>query len=211
MIEDRLVGDVIQAIAERRSKKSMSDIVSLPHEAGAPPSASAGIKHKGGAKTARIPIKVVAAERLQKPVVDTRARAIVAALLRDQAHPARAQPAHGVRGGILPEHRRVLRQRHGDVHDHGRALHAPLPVLRRRTRTPAAARYRGAAEPGRDHRGVEARVCRDHQRRSRRPARWRRAAFRRLHPCRARAFAGDADRGAGSRISAAASSARSTF
>jgi len=45
----------------------MSDIGSVPQEAGTPPSASAGIKHKGGAKTARIPIKVVAAERLQKP------------------------------------------------------------------------------------------------------------------------------------------------
>ncbi len=33
----------------------------------APPSAAAGVKHTGAAKTARIPIKVVAAERLKKP------------------------------------------------------------------------------------------------------------------------------------------------
>ena len=33
----------------------------------APPSALAGVKHKGGDKTSRIPIKVVAAERLKKP------------------------------------------------------------------------------------------------------------------------------------------------
>jgi lipoyl synthase len=33
----------------------------------APPSNAAGLKHKGGAKTARIPIKVVAAEPLRKP------------------------------------------------------------------------------------------------------------------------------------------------
>jgi lipoic acid synthetase len=45
----------------------MSDIASAPQEAGSLPSASAGVKHKGGAKTARIPIKVVVAERLQKP------------------------------------------------------------------------------------------------------------------------------------------------
>ena len=32
-----------------------------------PPSAAAGTKHKGEAKTARIPIKIVAAERLKKP------------------------------------------------------------------------------------------------------------------------------------------------
>ncbi len=32
-----------------------------------PPSNAAGVKHKGGAKTARIPIKVVAAEPLRKP------------------------------------------------------------------------------------------------------------------------------------------------
>jgi lipoic acid synthetase len=33
----------------------------------APPANAAGVKHKGDAKTARIPIKVVAAERLRKP------------------------------------------------------------------------------------------------------------------------------------------------
>ena len=32
-----------------------------------PPSPLAGVKHKGGDKTSRIPIKVVAAERLKKP------------------------------------------------------------------------------------------------------------------------------------------------
>ncbi len=40
-----------------------------PHtpEPGAAPDNRAGVKHKGGAKTARIPIKVVSAERLRKP------------------------------------------------------------------------------------------------------------------------------------------------
>jgi lipoic acid synthetase len=45
----------------------VSDTVAVPQEPAAPPSASAGVKHKGGAKTARIPIKVVVAERLPKP------------------------------------------------------------------------------------------------------------------------------------------------
>src|SRR5207248_11442514 len=48
-------------------KKPMGDIVPVAPDAGALPSTTAGIKHKGNAKTARIPIKVVAAERLQKP------------------------------------------------------------------------------------------------------------------------------------------------
>ncbi len=45
----------------------MSDTLVVPPEHPAASSASAGVKHKGGAKTARIPIKVVAAERLPKP------------------------------------------------------------------------------------------------------------------------------------------------
>ena len=84
---------------------------------------------------------------LQKARLDPRARAGVAALPRDQADPARAQPAHGVRGSVVPEHRRVLRQGHRDVHDHGRHLHAALPVLRRRPRPAAAARRRRARQP----------------------------------------------------------------
>ena len=53
-----------------------------------------------------------------------------------------------LRGSLLPEHRRVLRQRHRDLHDPGRHVHAPLPVLRRRARPARAARRRGAAPPG---------------------------------------------------------------
>jgi lipoyl synthase len=45
----------------------MSDNAPPLREAVSPKSASAGIKQKGEAKTARIPIKIVAAERLQKP------------------------------------------------------------------------------------------------------------------------------------------------
>jgi lipoyl synthase len=45
----------------------MSDTASATETVVAPPSAAAGLKQKGGAKTARIPIKVVATERLAKP------------------------------------------------------------------------------------------------------------------------------------------------
>ena len=116
------------------------------------------------------------------------------ALLRDQADPARAQAAHGVRGSVVPEHRRVLRQRHRDVHDHGRQVHPALPVLRRRPRPARSARRRRAAQSRQDDRGAEAEVRRHHQRRPRRPARRRRRPFRRLHREGPRALAGDADR-----------------
>ena len=45
-----------------------------------------------------------------------------------------AQPRHGLRGGRLPEHRRVLGQEARDLHDHGRHLHARLRLLQRRHR-----------------------------------------------------------------------------
>ena len=158
-------------------------------------------KQKAQAKTARIPIKVVPAEVLKKPDVDPcQGRLAEHALLRDQADPAREQAQHRVRGSQLPEHRRVLRQGHGDLHDHGRQVHAALPVLRRRPWPARSARRRRAGEPGQDDRRAEAEVRGDHQRRPRRPARRRRGALRRLHPPDARAVAGHADRGAGARL-----------
>jgi len=45
----------------------MASIIAGSDNDSAPPSAAAGIKHKGQGKTARIPIKVVQAERLKKP------------------------------------------------------------------------------------------------------------------------------------------------
>ena len=170
-----------------------------------PPPTPPASSYRGDAKTARVfakfAIKVVAAETLKKPDVDPRARAVVAALLRDQEDPARAPPAHGVRGSVVPEHRRVLRQGHGDVHDHGRHLHARAA---RSATSATAGRCRSTPTSrvnlARDDRSAEAALRRDHERRPRRPARRRRAAFRRLHPRGARAFARDADRGAGARF-----------
>ena len=53
---------------------------------------------------------------------------------------ARAQAAHGLRGSALPQHRRVLAPRHGDVHDHGRRLHARVRLLQRHARRADRAR-----------------------------------------------------------------------
>ena len=53
-------------------------------------------------------------------------RARVAELPAPQGADARPQPAHGVRGSALPQHRRVLEPRDGDVHDPRRRLHARL-------------------------------------------------------------------------------------
>ena len=57
--------------------------------------------------------------------------------------------AHGLPGGGLPEHRRVLGARHRHVHDPRRHLHAPLRLLQRQDRQadlerPARAAARGA-------------------------------------------------------------------
>ena len=121
-------------------------------------------------------------------------------LSRGQAGAARAAPAHRLRRGALPEHRRVLQPRHRHLHGARRPVHAALPVLRRGARPAAAARCERAAAPGRDG-GAAAPVVRgDHERRSRRPARRRRGALRRVHPRRARALAGDAHRGADARL-----------
>ena len=43
----------------------------------------------------------------------------------------RCAPAHDLRGGPLPEHRRVLGTRHRDLPDPRRHLHARLPLLLR--------------------------------------------------------------------------------
>ena len=63
------------------------------------------------------------------------ARAGVAELPAAQGIDARARASHRVRGGALPQHRRMLAPRHGDVHDSRRRLHARLRVLRRVART----------------------------------------------------------------------------
>jgi hypothetical protein len=65
--------------------------------------------------------------------VDDGARAVAntAASRELQRDHARGRPAHGLRGGALPKHRRVLGTRHRHLPDPGRRLHARLPLLRR--------------------------------------------------------------------------------
>ena len=106
----------------------------------------------------------------------------------------RRGPAHGLQGSRLPEHRRLLGPRHGDVHDPRRHLHAPLRVLQRQDRQADVERPAGAAarRPLRRPHGPAPR--RDHDRRPRRPARLRRVRLVRRHPLDPHAGAGDEDR-----------------
>ena len=53
----------------------------------------------------------------------------LAGLSRDDGDRPRARPRHGLRGGRLPEHRRVLVEEARHLHDHGRHLHARLRLL----------------------------------------------------------------------------------
>ena len=116
----------------------------------------------------------------------------------------RAEAPHGLRGGALPEHRRVLAPRHRDVHDSRRRLHPRLRLLRGRARQ--AERRSTSAEPARVADAIERRwrcgMRRDHIGRSRRPGRRRRVDLRRDHPPRrAQRCAAVPDRGARSPIS----------
>ena len=66
------------------------------------------------------------------PRLDERARAErELALLRGQGPHARRAARHHLRGSALPQHRRVLGARDGDVPDPRRHLHARVPVLLR--------------------------------------------------------------------------------
>ena len=65
-------------------------------------------------------------------------------------HRARQRPRHGVRGGRLPEHRRVLGQEARHLHDHGRHLHARLRLLQRQDRHARRARRRPSRSTSRE-------------------------------------------------------------
>ena len=72
--------------------------------------------------------------------------------VRLKQHDARPPPEHGVRGGPLPQHRRVLAPRHRDVHDSRRRVHAGVRLLRGGARPAGRARY-GRAGARRRRRG----------------------------------------------------------
>ena len=121
----------------------------------------------------------------------------------DARHRARARPAHGLRGGRLPQYRRVLGEEARDLHDHGRHLHARLRVLQRQDRAAGRARPRRARAGRRGDRKARPRACRGHLGRPRRSCRRRRRALRADDPRHPRALPGDHDRGAHARISCA--------
>ena len=125
------------------------------------------------------------------------------ALPRAARHDRGPGPAHGLPGGRLPEHRRVLGARHRHVHDPRRHLHAPLRLLQRQD---------GQAHPRRSARAAARRAVGQadgpaprghHERRPRRPARPRARRLRRRDPLDPPAGAGLQGRGADARTSAA--------
>ena len=117
------------------------------------------------------------------PGLDQGPRADGRALRSPAGAHARPRAAHRVRGGALPEHRRVLEPRHRDLHDPRRRLHARLRLLRGQDGASAASsRSRGAA-PGRGRgRPHGAAPRRDHLGQPRRPAGRRGVVLCRLHP-----------------------------
>jgi lipoic acid synthetase len=101
-------------------------------------------KQKGAAKTARAfgkaTIPIVPAERLKKPdwirvrMGDSRRFQEIKAVLRShQLHTVCEEAS-------CPNISECFRQGHRDLHDPGRLVHAPLPVLRRCARPAASTR-----------------------------------------------------------------------
>ena len=64
----------------------------------------------------------------------------LAAMARDAGDRQGEQARHGLRGGGLPQYRRVLGQEARHLHDHGRHLHAGLRLLQRQDRHAGRAR-----------------------------------------------------------------------
>jgi lipoic acid synthetase len=143
----------------------------------------AGAKQKAAAKLSRIPVKVEPAKILKKPEwirvkagsATTRFYEIKQILREHNLHTVCEEAScpnigecfgKGTATFMIMGDKCTRRCPFCDV-GHGRP--DPLDVER-------------AGEPGQDHRRAEAEVRGDHQRRPRRPARWRRRPFRRLHP-----------------------------
>ena len=132
-----------------------------------------------------------------------KARRLSRASTHETARPdARAQAQHRVRGGGLPEHRRVLEAEARDGDDPGRRLHPRLRLLQRRDRQARPARPARARACRRGGRRARPGPCRRHLGRPRRPGRRRRRAFRARHPRDPRARARHDDRGADARLPA---------
>ena len=82
--------------------------------------------------------------------LDPRQGAGVARLCRDPGDRARERAGHRLRGGRLPEYRRVLGEEARHLHDHGRHLHARLRLLQCQDRAAGRARSRPSPSMSRE-------------------------------------------------------------
>ncbi len=128
--------------------------------------------------------------------LDPRQGAGLARLCGDAADREGERPAHRVRRGRLPQHRRVLGEEARDLHDHGRHVHARLRVLQREDRAARRARRKGAGACRAGGGEARPQPRGHHLGRPRRPRRRRRAPFRRSHHGDPRRDPADHDRSA---------------
>ncbi len=124
-----------------------------------------------------IPIKVVPPGKTESP--NGYAPTSIAQILWNQTHFARTKDAHCLRGSLLPQHRRMLQQRHGDSMIIGDICTRRRPFCDSDTVGPICPTRR--TENLAESVSHEPALRRHHLRRPRRPARRRRTAFRRLH------------------------------
>ena len=138
------------------------------------------------------------AERPRRPEwMKVRAPSADSRYFEVQGAAPRPTPAHDLRGGALPEHRRVLGARHRDVPDPRRHLHARLPLLLRPLRQAGRAARPARAAPARAGRRADgAQARRRHLGRPRRRARPRRRPLRGDDPRAQGEAAGGLGRGA---------------
>ena len=115
-----------------------------------PSKVEAGVKLRGAEKVARIPVKVIPTEELPRKPDWIRVRMPAAPGGRSGSSSCCASTSctRVCEEASCPNLGECFGQRHRHLHDHGRHLHPPLPVLRRRPRPAQRARPGRAAEPG---------------------------------------------------------------
>src|SRR5688572_11486969 len=128
-----------------------------------------------------------------------------------QGHHEGPAAEHRLRGCPLPEHRRVLAPRDGDVHDPRRRLHAGVLVLRGGARAADGTRHRGAGARRGGCGADAAAIRRHHIGGPRRPGGWRRVDLCRHDRADAGARAWLPDRGADSGFQGVESSLRTVL